>query len=235
MKKIKAFLKINISDAGVVAAIVGGGFVLLELVVAIVLLTVGRKSDSTLALGWAILPVVAAFVCLFVNTAQVVVSFDLSLRFGLTRKNALLSTLALMLAESYAAMLLGWLLGELDRLIARGWVLLLPNLTYAEEEWGHFPPAVLLLVPLGVTVLGLGGGALLQRFGLKGFWVLWGAWMVLMVGQKYIMDAIDGITNAIGDASFQTVMWITVPIIAVVVIVIMVLSVWSLMRATVKN
>jgi len=228
LKTVGKAIKLNLDDLGIAAAILGGVFLLLELVISIVLLTVGRSADSTIAVGWAILPCVGAFVCLFFNTLQAPILFDLQLRFGLTRKSTLLSTVSLMLIDSCASVLFGWLLGELDRLIAHGWVRLLPNLTWVENADAHFPWIVLLLLPLGVTVLGLGAGALLQRFGIRGFWILWGAWMAFIIGQSFIPW--DGIIETVTASPVLSAL-----AFGGVALVIVALSVCSLMRATVRN
>lgn len=227
MKAAVKMIKLNLDDLGVAAAIVGGTFLLLEAVIAAIMLVQRERAETSIAMGWVLLPVMAGFACLFFNSMQVTIGFDLLLRYGVTRRSSILAVAAHMLTMTCFSFVLAFALGELDRLIAHFWMRTM-HLSMVELADGHIPLYVFLLIPLGLTVLGLGSGALLQRFGIRGFWVLWGAWMVLMIGQSAIPW--EGI--------FETVS--ASPVLSVLAccgvgLVILVLSVWSLMRSTVKN
>lgn len=227
MKTAVKTIKLNLDDLGVAAAIVGGAFLLLETVIAVVMLVMRSGAETSIAIGWIMCPMIAGFVCLFFNSMQVTVGFDLLLRCGVTRKSSILAVVAHMLVMTYFSFVLAFVLGELDRLIARFWMQAM-HLQAVELVDGHIPLYILLLIPLALTVVGLGGGALLQRFGRKGFWVLWGAWMVLMLGQSVIPW--DGIFETVSASPVLSVL-----AVCAVGAVILALSVWSLMRSTVRS
>lgn len=227
MKTIIKTIRMNLDDLGVSAAILGGAFLLLEGVIAVIMLVMKERAETSAAMGWIMLPVIAGFVCLFFDSMEVVMNFDLMLRYGRTRKTAIASTVALILAQSYFSFALAFVLGEIDRLIAGGWLRLF-HLREIEIN-GSIPLPVLLALPLGIVVVSLGAGTLLQRFGRKAFWVLWGLWMAFIVFQSAIPW--DDIIEGLGGVSPL----LTGAAAGAVGLVILALSVWSLMRATVKN
>lgn len=227
MKAAIKMIKLNLDDLGVAAAIVGGTFLLLETVIAIIMLVMRSEAETAMAMGWIMLPIVAGFVCLFFNSMQVTVGFDLLLRYGVTRKSSILAVVAHMLVMTYFSFALAFVLGEVDRLIAQFWMRTM-HLQEVELLGDHIPLFLLILIPLGLATLGLGGGALLQRFGMKAFWVLWGAWMVFLIGQSLIPW--EGIFETITASPVLTGL-----ASCAVWLVVLVLSVWSLMRSTVRS
>lgn len=179
---IKKTIALNRGDFAVIAAVLGGFFVLVQLVVGIVL-AVGRPED-TVALCGALLPSVAVMLCLFINGAQVLATFDFLLRFGVTRRRALAGTLALMAAETAAAfglsLLLAWVEREITSLV---WLRLWPHLSV--EEFA-IPLPIVAALAAGVLLLGFVGGTAIQLYGRKAMWVLWAAWMVFMLGMNAV-------------------------------------------------
>lgn len=209
----------NWDDFVLVAAVQGGLFIVLELVVGIILLTV--RPDTTAAMGGILLPVVGGIFALIASVNTPTVLFDLIVKSSVTRKRALLGTVSMMLLLTAETMLLGWLLGKADVLIARAWVEHLPWLETVEFE-GVLPLWIWALAAVGITLFGLGGGAALQRFGLKAFWVLWGAWMVLMLLSSQIdWDALFGMPA-------------TVPLLAVAAVGLGGWGCWSLLHGSVR-
>lgn len=209
----------NWDDFVLVAAVPGGLFVVLELVVGIILLTV--RPDTTVAMGGIMLPMAGGIFALIASVSTPTVLFDLIVKSSVTRKRALVGTVSMMLLLTAETMLLGWLLGQADVLIARAWVDRLPWLEAVEFE-GVLPLWIWALAAVGITLFGLGGGAALQRFGLKAFWVLWGAWMVLMLLSSQIdWDALFG-------------MMATLPLLAAAAVGMGGWGCWSLLRSSVR-
>lgn len=168
----------NLEDMGPFAAVEGGVFLLYELVEAIIMYTV--KPDSSGAVCGMILLATAVMLNLFIGIGYPVINVDMLLRFGLTRKNALLGTLCTSTLNMAASMALAALLGWVDGFIAQAWMDALPWVTQVDAVtvpvWAYFA------IGLGVVGLAFGMGSLLQWFGRKAFWILWAAWMLLVVG-----------------------------------------------------
>ena len=105
---------------------------------------------------------------------------EMLLRYGVTRRTALLATLGTMTLNATVSMALAAALGWVDGRIARAWVNALPWVHEVESVgpplWFYF------VIGLGTVCVALGLGALLQKFGRRAFWVGWGAWMLLVVG-----------------------------------------------------
>lgn len=218
---LKKVIRLNAGDFGVIAAVVGGAFVLIEVLVNIVMAIV--KPDTVPTLCGILLPCAAFMLCLFVNVFQVPASFDFYLRFGLTRKRALGATLTLMGVETLFAFVLTWILAQADRLGPVIWTNLRPGIGVEEFSiplWGY------ALMAVAAVLLGLISGSVIQKFGRKAMWILWVGFMVFLTG----MNATDWDLFEPG----------TTPPAALAVGSVMILaavcwSVRTLLRASVKN
>lgn len=218
---LKKVIKLNADDFGVIAAVVGGAFLLTELIVNIIMAII--KPDTVPTLCGIFVPCTAFMLCLFVNVFQVPVSFDLCLRFGLTRRRALAAILTLMTVETLYAFVLAWIFTQVDRLGPLIWAKLRPDVgaeVFSIPLWAH------ALMALAAVLLGLISGATIQRFGRKAMWILWMGFMVFITG----MNVADWDLFEPG----------TIPPAALAVGTVMILAavVWSvgtLLRATVKN
>ena len=85
-------------------------------------------------------------------------------------------------------------------------------------EWWWTP-----LVLIAAVALGIISGALVQRFGRTGGWGLWAVWMFVCIGGPRL------------DWKHHTILDWVLPLAGIVVLIAFVWSVWSLLRATVKN
>lgn len=218
---LKKVIKLNASDFGVITAVVGGAFLLTELIVNIIMAII--KPDTVPTLCGILVPCIAFMLCLFINVFQVPASFDFYLRFGLTRKRALAATLTLMGVETLFAFVLAWIFAQADRLGPVIWTSLRPGIGTEEFSiplWGY------ALMVAGTVLLGLISGSVIQRFGRKAMWILWVGFMVFITSM-----------NATDWDLFETG---SIPPAAIIVGAVLILaavcwSVWTLLRATVKN
>lgn len=219
---LKKIIELNADDFGVIAAVVGGAFLLTELIVNIVMAII--KPDTVPTLCGILVPCAAFMLCLFVNVFQVPASFDFYLRFGLTRKRALAATLYLMSVETLFAFVLALVFAQADRLMPVIWTSLRPGIHIAELSliplWGY------ALMAVAAVLLGLISGSVIQRFGRKAMWILWVGFMAFVTA----MNATDWDLFEPG----------IIPPAAMILGAVLILaavgwSVWSLLRATVKN
>lgn len=213
-------VKINKADFGVITAVLGGVFLLLELVISIIMVTV--RPDSVPTLAGTMLPFMAGFLGVFVSAVEIPMCFEFMLRYSVTRRGALAVTLGLIAVEVVYSFGLAVALAQLERALVYGiWLRVNPAL--AVEEFG-LPLWGVALGAAGVLLLGLICGTVLQRFGRKAMVILWVLWMAVML----LMQSVDW------DKIFSASLGGYIPL-AAVLLVLSVLSVWSLMRATVKN
>lgn len=178
---LKNAIKMNLEDLWPFLAVEGAFFLLYELIEAIILFTV--KPDTSGAVAGLVVLAVGGMMNLFAGGCYPTLNMDMLLRYSVTRKTALCATLGSMTLNMAVSMAFAALLGWADSLIARTWVSALPWVMGVESVepplWAYFATG------LGVVCLALGAGAVLQKFGRKAFWVLWGGWMLLVVGMNF--------------------------------------------------
>ncbi len=239
----KKFLKMNAEDFSLYAAVTGGLFLLGEVVILCVMAFL--KPDTGIFLAGIVLPIVGAFSLFIMSFTNSSVMFDIALRFGRTRRQSLGLVVALLALEGAFAMSLAALLALAERFLLPGlWAKLagfegwklglgmpLPEgsgpaqaaLLQIEDfvlAWWWYP-----LLWAAALAAGLFCGALVQRFGPKGAWALWGLWMAACFGPQLLGK------NAylVGQWSFGLVAGV-----AVLVAAGLVWAVWSLLHAVVR-
>lgn len=218
---LKNAIKMNLEDLWPFLAVEGGFFLLYEIIEAIILFV--GKPDTSGAIAGLIVLAMGIMMNLFVGGCYPVLNMDMLLRYSVTRKTALFATLGTMTLNMAVSMTFAALLGWVDHSIARAWVSALPWVVGVESVepplWAYF------VVGLGVVCLAFGAGAVLQKFGRKAFWVLWGAWMLLIVGFNII--------------DWHVLDTLNVPMMAVAAAAACLVSLlggsWLMLRTSVKN
>lgn len=188
---LKNAIKMNLEDLWPFLAVEGGVFLLYEIIEAIILFV--GKPDTSGAVAGLIVLAMGIMMNLFAGSMYPMLNVDLLLRYSVTRKTALWATLGSMTLNMAVSMAFAALLGWVDHFIARAWVNALPWVMEVEAVepplWAYFAAG------LGVVCLGFGAGAVLQKFGRKAFWILWAAWMLLIVGFNivdwHILDTLN--------------------------------------------
>lgn len=236
-------ISINRDDFILLGAIVAGTFVLVQLVTCI-LLGIMKISTGAILILNVLIPVVMGFVMLFSVASHIGVTFDLALRMGRTRRNALGLTLGVAGMEMAAICVLAVVLTWLDRVLAGTlWkicagadaVLFVPDAMEDEMrlavensrtlmvDYLPVPWWVLPLTLVGAGVLGIISGAVIRQFGRKGFWTLWGIWMAACI--LLPMFPLENLPLE---------QW-GVPGMIVVGVVLLIWSVWSLLHTSVRT
>ena len=198
----KKFLKMNAEDFSFYAAITGGLFLLGEVVILCVMAFL--KPDTSIFLAGIVLPIVGAFSLFIMSFTNSSVMFDTALRFGRTRRQSLALVAGLLAVEGVFVMGLAALLQIEDFVLA----------------WWWYP-----LLLAAALALGLSFGALIQRFGPKGAWVMWAIWMGLCFGPQLL-----------GQNAYLIGQW-SIGLIAGVAVLVaagLVWAVWSLLHAVVR-
>lgn len=224
---LKKVLQFNAADFGVIAAAGCGLFLVIQIIINTVMLTV--KPDTVPTLCSILVPIILGFILLIFFINNLLVNFDFLLRCSVTRKQALGSVMVLLVLESAAAIAVSLALGRADRLIARAWAAARPELTV--EEFFSPPVWGLALGYAAVLLLGLITAAFCQRFGRRALWVLWGFWMAFAFG----INLVDW--DALGDR--LSIFSSSLPVVAVpIALVVLAAAAWSvreMLRATVKS
>ena len=236
---LKKVIGLNLDDLLLYLSVEAGVFLLTQIIIGAVM-AISKPMDGILISG-IILPIIAGLLALLAGVTHVTVTFDQALRFGQTRHRALGLTVGVMGVETAFALALAVLLSVVERYLGPPvwawlagrdhWVVDYPGdlgeledclvLNSFNLNWWWYP--VILLIGLGV---GLIGGALIQRFGTKGAWVLWGVWMAAC----FIPQLLGGEVFAIGDWN-QAMIGAS----AVLGIGCLIWSLWSLLHAVVKE
>ena len=245
LKIFQKLVKLNLDDLALYLAVEGGLFLVIQIIIGCVM-HFGRP-DTSVTVSCILFPIVGGFVALIAGISHVGVSFDQALRFGQTRKRALALTLGLCAFESGFALALGGLLAAVERFLCPplwaklagmdGWtsgaIFFMPEGTTVN---GELVSGKVLLIKdftldwywwLLIFALAVGGGviagALIQRFGGKGGWIIWGICVLpMLLTQIFPRELVSSVE-------------LMVPVLAVLFVAGFLWSVWSLLHAVVRS
>lgn len=263
---LKKLIRSNLNDLWLFTGVEGGIFLLLEVIICCVMFF--ARPENSIFMARMILPFAAGGGSLVAVIGHAAVTFDLSLRFGQTRRRAMGQFLGLSCFEAAFGFVFAALLSALERLVCPalwaklagldGWVLgktgsiaPLPDIPGMDvEPVRMFVNSVGELVPLPENTLlirdfsldwywwllifaaalagGIIIGALIQRFGQKGIWIVYGFWMVPLFLSQFFRSEL-----------FDRVSWfspILLPLLAGLFVVSLLLwSIWSMLHAVVRT
>ena len=214
-------------------------FLLTQIITGIIMV-VSRPWDGILISG-VTLPISAGILVIIAGIGHVAISFEQALRFGQTRRRALGLVVGLMSFQAVVALALAALLALVERylcpplwaaLMGSGrWVVDYPGdwgelenclvLSSFHLDWWWYPVILLIAVAGGLII-----GAVIQRFGTKGAWAIWGVWMAACFGPQLFGAQV----LAIGD-------WNQYMVIAGAVLGVgwLIWSLWSLLHAVIRS
>jgi hypothetical protein len=245
LKLFQKLVKLNLDDLALYLAVEGGLFLVIQIIIGCVM-HFGRP-DTSVTVSCILFPIVGGFTALVAGISHVGVSFDQALRFGQTRKRALGLTLGLCAFESAFALVLAGLLAAVERFLCQPlWAKLAGmedwasgNIFFSPEGTtvnGALVSGKVLLIKtftldwywwLLIFALAVGGGviagALIQRFGGKGGWIIWGICVLpMLLTQIFPRELVSSVE-------------LVVPVLAVLFVAGFLWSVWSLLHAVVRS
>lgn len=245
LKIFQKLVKLNLDDLALYLAVEGGLFLVIQIIIGCVMYF--ARPETSVTVACVLYPIVGGFTALVAGISHVGVSFDQALRFGQTRKRALALTLGLCAFESGFALALGGLLAAVERFLCPplwaklagmdGWtsgaIFFMPEGTTVN---GELVSGKVLLIEdftldwywwLLIFALAVGGGviagALIQRFGGKGGWIIWGICVLPM----FLLQIFP--QELVSSAELM------VPVLAVLFVAGFLWSVWSLLHAVVRS
>lgn len=181
---LKKLMRLNWDDYVWAAAVPTGVFLITQIVTAVVMALVkpGWPDFEGLSISGILLPGICAFMAVLFAFGHVGISFDMAVKFGCTRRRALAQLVGVLLTQST----LGWGLSALyilmeQRLLPYVWAAVRGVPGPLTTEVIAIPLWVLPLLFVGSITGGILFGALVQRFGRKGSWVLFGAYMAVLI------------------------------------------------------
>ena len=240
---LKKLIWLNLDDLKMYAGVNLAVFLILQVIHVFVMLVL-FPCDAIMVSGILMLVFSAVTLCSGA-VAHVNLTYMQALEFGQTRKQALRRTLALIAFETLFTLAVVAILAWVERHVsphfwmalagADGYAIAVSGYPvvrwgdmhgvelwidgFAQLDWWVYP-----LVLVGASLLGVVGGAVVQRFGSKGGWTLWALWMFFCCGGIRMLPW----------EKYTIVDWLF-PLLAVAFGVGLVWSLWSLRRATVKN
>ena len=242
---MKKLIKLNLDDLALYLAVEGGLFLVIQIIIGCAMHF--ARPDTSVTVSCTLFPIVGGCTALVAGISHVGVSFDQALRFGQTRKRALALTLGLCAFESGFALALGGLLAAVERFLCPplwaklagmdGWtsgaIFFMPEGTTVN---GELVSGKVLLIKdftldwywwLLIFALAVGGGviagALIQRFGGKGGWIIWGICVLpMLLTQIFPRELVSSVE-------------LMVPVLAVLFVAGFLWSVWSLLHAVVRS
>lgn len=240
---LKKLIKLNADDLLLYLVVEGGVFLLIQVIIGCVM-RFGRP-ETSVTVGCILFPIIGVICAVIAGISHVGVSFDQALRFGQTRRRALGLTLGLISFEAAFALALGALLAAVERFLgpplwarlagmngyASGRIFFAPEGAMVDGElvsgktllietftldWYWWPLVFVAAVAGGLIV-----GAVIQRFGAKGGWFIWGVCMAPVFLDQLIPWERFGVS------------WL-IPALVILFVGGLLWSVWSLLHAVVK-
>ena len=241
---LKKLIKLNLDDLLLYIGVECGLFLVIQIVVGCVMYF--ARPDTSITVSCVIFPIVGGFTALVAGISHVGVSFEQALRFGQTRRRALGLTLGLMSFEAAFALALAGLLAAVEHFLCPPlWARLAGADSWrfggfsapAPEPGAAAPVRESLLMVEGFTLdwywgllifaLAMGGciivGAVIQRFGAKGGWLIWCICFAPMILMQIFPREIASAAELV------------IPLLAVLFVAGFLWAVWSLLRAVVRS
>ncbi len=134
------------------------------------------EENECVTLGMLIAMIVLVFIHFFGITFSFVGEFNMALSMGATRKSFVGSYALFNMAELAGLELLLFVLGKIELALIS---VIYPQCEIILDVTQYFQWKYLLAVIVGMTVVELFLGAVILRFGMKAFWVVWAIWMFL--------------------------------------------------------
>lgn len=246
---LKKLIRLNADDLWLYIGVEGGVFLLAQIIICAAMVFTG-EGDSISIMGM-VLPIIAGILVLIAGLSHVTILFEQAIAFGQTRRRALGLISGLIAFQGAVALGIAALLTAVERFLCpylwaalagkSGWITEGPVAVpeYQAEAWKAARAASGLLYVdsflldwwwwLLVLAAGIMGGfiigAIAQRFGSKGLWIIWMIWMTVIFAPQLF----GGNALGIGDWSI----WM-IPVAAVFVIAGLIWSIWSLLHASIK-
>lgn len=151
-----------------------GGYVFGIIVMMIIRANTVEKECVTL--GMLIGMIILVFMHFFGITFSFVGEFNMALSMGATRKSFVGSYALFNMVELAGLELLLFVLGKIELALIS---VIYPQCEIILDVTQYFQWKYLLAVIVGMTVVELFLGAVILRFGMKAFWVVWATWMFL--------------------------------------------------------
>lgn len=151
-----------------------GGYVFEIIVMMIIRANTVEKECVTL--GMLIGMIILVFMHFFGITFSFIGEFNMALSMGATRKSFVGSYALFNMVELAGLELLLFVLGKIELALIS---VIYPQCEIILDVTQYFQWKYLLAVIVGMTVVELFLGAVILRFGMKAFWVVWAIWMFL--------------------------------------------------------
>lgn len=233
LKTFRKLVRLNLDDFLLYLGVEGGLFLLIQVLIGCVMYFSGTAESVTVSC--VLFPIVGGFTALVAGISHVGISFEQALRFGQTRRRALGLTVGLCALESAFALVLAALLAAVERslcvpLWARlaeldGWTTVprsgagrVLRVETFSLDWYWW-----LLIFAAAVAGGIVVGAVIQRFGGKGGWIIWGVCMAPVILSQIFPWRSYALAGQL------------LPILAAVFAAGFLWSIWSLLHAVVRS
>lgn len=228
---LKKLIRLNASDYAVAAAVAAVPFLITQVVTALVMVLVkGDWQDfEGLSLSGSILPITCGFFTVITSLSNVGLTFELSVKFGCTRRRALAHVAGMLATQAALAFGLAAPLIVLEqKALPHLWAAVRGVPGPLPTEVISLPLWLLPLIAAGCLIAGMFFGALIQRFGHKGSWVLFGIYMACLIVPQVLPDGL-------WDSPYTMLLPALLITAAAVLLAGFAWSIWSLLHASVRG
>ncbi len=191
LKEIKRQLKLKKQELAMMAALSFGGALLMVIFFNVVAVT-GNFTSMVDGVEQAVVPDIGSLVhwmivglmSLIFIIFSISVQFNMALSFGALRKFYVPAVLLVYWVVVSVLMEVGRLWKMVGKLVANK-----ANLPF--DSFVDLPFWSLPLISLAIVIVGFWAGAVVKRYKKAGFWVVWGIWMFVFVGQGLLERALE--------------------------------------------
>jgi len=223
--KYKKLLALNKDDLYLCAGVMGGLFLLIQIIIGIVM--AAAKPTEGVQISAFVLCICSPFLIFAVTLSHFLVTYPQTIQFGCIRRRGMLLAAGLVGVDYLATVLICVLDALVETRLCPGlWRALagIPAGADFRMDVAVAPPWwALLAVPLAGVAAGLILAAVLHKFGRAGGWAIWTVWMVAIIGQSFLP----------WKESWFSLSWL-IPLLLVILAAACVWSVWILLRMEIK-
>lgn len=169
---------------------------ILGVILQVLIFNLDEDVHSVFELGTLIAFCFSLFVLMMFVLATFGVNFEYAVRMGRTRKSFLIAYIAVTLCHTFVAIITGFILSLIEKQL---YTQLYSQYFYDNMVLAHITPLIVIVVIFVEVIIPMFVGALLLKYGMKAFWILWAIWMIGTVAiPKIFKSAIENENSVLG-------------------------------------
>lgn len=169
---------------------------ILGIIIQALVINFDNTVQSVFELGTSIAFVFSLFALMIIILATFGVNFEYAVGMGRTRKSFLISYISVTLCHTVIVIVTGFILSFIEKLL---YTQMYPQYNFDNVILDHISAVVIIAVILAEVIIPMFMGALLLKYKMKAFWIMWAIWMVgTVVLPKLLTSALVNENSRLG-------------------------------------